>query len=130
MVRFWYKDYADGSTKKIMSLKATEFIRRFLLHIVPSGFMRIRHFGFLANRFRKRKLEVSRKLLGVNSDALDSEVEASLNNEALEETTVTTKRCPFCNQGQMIVVAEIPHARDEPVASTVVLELVPIKWPP
>lgn len=130
MVRFWYKDYANGNEKKIQSLKATEFIRRFLLHIVPSGFMRIRHSGFLANRFRKIKLEVCRKLLGIKSDSPNSEDEANLCKESTEETALTTSRCPFCNQGQMFVIAEIPHERDKPVASTMMLELVPSTWPP
>src|SRR5262245_51573929 len=63
-VTFEYKDYADGNKKKIMTLEATEFIRRFLLHILPSGFVRIRQFGFLANRARGKKLALCRALLG------------------------------------------------------------------
>jgi len=55
-VTFEYKDYADGNKTKILTLEATEFIRRFLLHILPSGFVRIRQFGFLANRARRKKL--------------------------------------------------------------------------
>src|SRR2546422_987688 len=51
-----WKDYADGNQSKTMTLDAVEFIRRFLLHVLPSGFVRIRHFGFLANRNRKEKL--------------------------------------------------------------------------
>lgn len=55
-VSFAYKDYADDCTKKVMTLKNTEFIRRFLLHVLPRGFMRIRHYGYLSNSNRKRKL--------------------------------------------------------------------------
>ncbi|HYS23735.1 MAG TPA: IS91 family transposase, partial [Candidatus Eisenbacteria bacterium] len=54
-VSFEYKDYADGNQRKVMTLEATEFIRRFLLHILPCGFVRIRQFGFLANRARGKK---------------------------------------------------------------------------
>ena len=59
-VTFEYKDYADGNKTKVMTLEATEFIRRFLLHILPSGFVRIRQFGFLANRARGKKLALCR----------------------------------------------------------------------
>ena len=52
-VTFEWKDYADGNQTKTMTLEAVEFIRRFLLHVLPSGFVHIRHFGFLANRNRK-----------------------------------------------------------------------------
>ena len=52
-MHFRWKDYADGDRVKVMPLAADEFIRRFLLHVVPDGFVRIRHFGFLANRTRR-----------------------------------------------------------------------------
>ncbi len=62
-VSFEWKDYADGNKTKIMTLDAVEFIRRFLLHILPAGFVRIRQFGFLANRARRKKLALCRALL-------------------------------------------------------------------
>jgi len=62
-VTFFWKDYADGNKTKTMTLDAVEFIRRFLLHILPSGFVRIRQFGFLANRARREKLAICRALL-------------------------------------------------------------------
>ena len=61
-VSFEWKDYADGNKTKIMTLDAVEFIRRFLLHILPAGFVRIRQFGFLANRARRKKLALCRYL--------------------------------------------------------------------
>jgi hypothetical protein len=64
VVRFTYKDYADASTRKELTLSAEEFLRRFLLHVVPRGFMRIRHYGLLANRHRTPKLSRCRLLLG------------------------------------------------------------------
>ena len=56
-VRFRWKDYAHGNRLKTMTLAADEFLRRFLLHVLPGGFVRIRHFGFLANRTRTAKLD-------------------------------------------------------------------------
>jgi hypothetical protein len=62
-VTFSYRDRKDGNRTRTMTLHADEFIRRFLLHVLPAGFMRIRHFGFLANRSRKQKLNRCRGLL-------------------------------------------------------------------
>ncbi|HEY1413177.1 MAG TPA: IS91 family transposase, partial [Rhodopila sp.] len=62
-VRFRWKDYRDGSRQKIMSLRGDEFIRRFLIHVLPDGFRRIRYFGFLGNSHRARKLALCRELL-------------------------------------------------------------------
>ena len=65
VVRFRYKDSATGGTTKVMELQAEEFLRRFLLHVVPPGFVRIRHCGLLANRTRQEKLARCRQLLAV-----------------------------------------------------------------
>ena len=54
-VTFRYKDYADGNEIKLMTLEAKEFVRRFLLHVLPKGFMKIRHFGFLSNSRKKQR---------------------------------------------------------------------------
>ena len=62
-VRFRYQDYAHGNRRKVMTLDAQEFIRRFLLHVLPSGFMRIRHYGLLANRAKGVKLAATRAAL-------------------------------------------------------------------
>jgi len=66
-VQFRYKDYRHDSKQKTMTLPADEFIRRFLLHVLPDGFQRIRHYGFLGNRYRQRKLARCRQLLGMKS---------------------------------------------------------------
>jgi len=65
VVRFRYTDYAAGGAAKVMELKAEEFLRRFLLHVVPAGFVRIRHYGLLANRTRQEKLTRARQLLAI-----------------------------------------------------------------
>ena len=62
-VTFRWKDYAHGSKTRVMTLLATEFLRRFFLHVLPKGFVRIRHFGFLANRFRAKRVKLCRQLL-------------------------------------------------------------------
>lgn len=104
-VTFRYQDYADGSKQKQMTIPATEFLRRFLLHVLPSGFVRIRYYGFLANRNRKTKLARCRDLLGeVSGEALP---EASELPEAKEEPSAgedSSQACPQCGIGRMRVV--------------------------
>jgi len=63
-VTFMWRDYADGNRKKVMTLDAVEFLRRFLLHVLPERFVRIRYFGFLSNRQRKSNIEMARRLIG------------------------------------------------------------------
>jgi hypothetical protein len=110
-VHFRWKDYRDGAKSKTMPLKATEFIRRFLLHVLPSGFMRIRHYGFLANRFRKEKLALCRKLLGVSAEH-EADTERDDHQSEREAVALETERgprCPKCNTGRMSLVQEIPE---------------------
>ena len=64
-VAFRWKDYAHGGKQRKMTLLGTEFLRRFFLHVLPQGFVRIRHFGFLANRFRRSRLTLCRELLAM-----------------------------------------------------------------
>jgi hypothetical protein len=95
-VTFEYKDYARGNQRRTMTLPGTEFLRRFLMHAVPRGFMRIRHFGLLANRSKADNLERCRRLLGV---AGPSEAEsANPTGEALEPH----HHCPACGRGRMV----------------------------
>ena len=97
-VSFMWKDYADGSKQKVMTLDAFEFIRRFLLHVLPDGFVKIRHYGLLSNRNRKACLEICRTLLGVKEpDPAPSE---TWQESLLRITGVDVTRCPLC-QGQM-----------------------------
>src|SRR5262249_34167904 len=69
-VSFAWKDYADGAKDKVMTVSAEEFIRRFLQHALPTGFQRIRYYGFLANCHRARKLTLCRQLLATLASAL------------------------------------------------------------
>jgi predicted Zn-ribbon and HTH transcriptional regulator len=106
-VTFAYRDRRDGNRKKTMTLEVGEFIRRFLLHVLPNGFVRIRHFGFLANRSKKHSLSQCRQLLGLHP-ALPEIPQASPRDLLLELTGVDLSRCPTCKQGTMVIVAELP----------------------
>lgn len=106
-VTFTYRDRKDKDRLKSMTLDAQEFIRRFLLHILPDGFMRVRHFGFLANRTKKHSLPQCRKLLGLSS-ALPELPKKSAHDLFLELTGIDLSRCPRCQKGTMIVVGELP----------------------
>ena len=90
-----------------MTLDAQEFIRRFLLHVLPDGFMRIRHFGFLANRSKKQALAQCRKLLDLDS-ALPLRSSQPANALLLKLTGVDLSRCPCCYEGTMIMVGDLP----------------------
>ena len=107
LVTLSYRDRKDGDRRKTMTLEAQEFIRRFLLHVLPDGFMRIRHLGFLANRAKKRAVPQCRKLLGLHP-ALPDLPKRSAQELLRELTGVDPSRCPSCKQGTMIVVAELP----------------------
>lgn len=105
-VTFRYKDYARQGAQRTMTLESAEFIRRFLLHVLPSGFMRIRHYGFLANRHRREKLETCRRLLGCagpTESPDDVDLPASQPVELADETS-TEMSCPACKTGRLHVV--------------------------
>jgi Putative transposase/Transposase zinc-binding domain len=108
-----YRDRKDGDRKKTIVLDAHEFIRRFLLHVLPDGFMRIRHFGFLANRSKKQALAQCRKLLKVDS-ILTPIPELSTKELLLNLTGIDLSRCPCCKQGMMVVVGELSPTLSSP----------------
>jgi hypothetical protein len=113
-VTFHWKDYADGGGQKTMSLKATEFIRRFLLHVLPSGFVRIRHYGFLANRVCREKLTLCRALLGVATALTDVAIAPSAEAKAeVEVGQALTHVCPCCKEGRMVIVEFVRAIRDQ-----------------
>jgi hypothetical protein len=112
-VFFWWKDYANDGEKKATSLETCEFIRRFLLHVVPSGFRKIRHSGFMANRNRDAKLRLARELLGTcDEDNATDDVEQQEQSSPDEESEPRESRCPVCRQGIMVRVAWIPAERE------------------
>ncbi len=100
MVRFRWKDYTHGHRLKTMALPAGEFLSRFLLHVLPDGFVRIRHFGLLANRGRTAKLARCRELLAAPAPAGPATPE-SVAALLLRVTGVDLTRCPVCQQGRL-----------------------------
>jgi hypothetical protein len=104
-VTFHWKDYADEGKQKTMKLQAIEFIRRFLLHVLPMGFVRIRHYGFLANRVCREKLELCRALLRdavTLSGPVEAEPASELNGAREEESVPHV--CPACGEGRMVII--------------------------
>lgn len=103
-VRFRWKDYSRGNRLKTMTLSAAELLRRFLLHVLPAGFVRIRHFGFLANRTCTAKLARCRELLAARPPSAPTAPEP-VATLMLRVTGVDITRCPACRTGRLRVVA-------------------------
>ncbi len=103
-VTFRYKDYADDRRPKTMVLAAHEFIRRFLQHVLPSGFVKIRHYGLLANRYRAANLRVCRALLVLVTVA-------TLVGAGSNAGTAAAAPCPHCGGCLWQVVERVPRPR-------------------
>lgn len=97
-VTFRWKDYARGGKQGQMTLTATEFLRRFFLHVLPKGFVRIRHFGFLANRFRASRLTLGRQLL-----AFSSSTELPVRTYDLRSESSFLWHCPRCGASMIVI---------------------------
>lgn len=113
-VTFRYKDYAHGNRQRTMKLDAVEFIRRFLLHILPANFMRIRHYGFLANCNRRKALSLCRTLLGIGSDTQESENPVGIDCSTALSDRGLAHSCPVCQQGQMAIIETIAAGQEWP----------------
>jgi hypothetical protein len=112
-VCFQWKDYRDDSRIKTMSVSADEFIRRFLMHVLPEGFQRIRYYGFLGNRYRQQKLARCRQLLGMQIPVQQTPAATPSKDfqDRYEELTGRSLRqCPQCRQGQMVIVELLPRS--------------------
>jgi hypothetical protein len=99
-VSFRWRDSKNGNRIGIMTLDAVEFIRRFLLHVLPSGFVKIRHFGFLANRNHSRELALCRQHLHAQDHTQCSSIDFSEEQQRAME-----HRCPVCMKGTLHIVA-------------------------
>lgn len=102
MISFNYKDRKDKDKTKVMTLTADEFIRRFLMHILPSGFVKIRHYGILSNASRKKKVNLIRKLIGIS---------AFLKKILNQKTEPFKKICPICKHGYLVFSHKLNHVR-------------------
>ena len=111
-VSFEWKDYAHQGQNKIMTLDAIEFMRRFLLHVLPSGLARIRQFGFLGNRFRTRNLRLCRDLLAVGQTLAPSDSHNPADTDGPDHSS-----CPICKLGQLILI-EVIHPERAMVPDT------------
>jgi len=102
-VTFAYRDRADGDRRKELTLPATSFLRRFLLHVLPKGFVRLRHFGLLANAVRKERIARCRALLGVHEEPTADPAPQESWQELLERLTGRdVTRCPRCGRGRLV----------------------------
>jgi hypothetical protein len=111
MVTFTYKNRKKGRTEAL-TITAVEFIRRFLLHRLPKSFVRIRHYGFLANRNRSKNLSAIRQLMGV-SDPPEKHF-ASVEEMMQKLTGIDISLCPDCHKGRMQLFLEIPKGVARP----------------
>ena len=103
-VTFRWKDYAHGGKQSQMTLRGTEFLRRFFLHVLPRSFVRIRHFGFLANRFRASRLALCRQLLGCSCS-----MPRAVRSGEVHSESPSLWHCPRCG-GPMIVIQRFTAA--------------------
>ncbi len=119
-VTFSWKDYARGNYSALMTLSTDEFMRRFLLHVLPRGFQRLRQFGLLANRHRRAKLQRCRALLTAHSELLPAASASLWCLTPLPER----RRCPACQTGslqylgQLVVTDYCCHALPQPAPLT------------
>lgn len=104
-IRFCYKDHNDGGKQKVMALGADEFIRRFLLHILPEGFKKVRHFGFLGGGLKRVKLVLARRLLAAQGKIC--QVGLAIG----ERLEVLVRTCPQCKAGRMVFKAFVERGR-------------------
>lgn len=111
-VSFLWRDYSDGNKEKIMTLHASEFIRRFLLHVLPDRFVKIRHYGLLANRRRKDNIALCRELLGSCTIVTkDKDTPVTWQELLLKVSGVDVTKCPICKKGTMVRVEVLYPSR-------------------
>jgi len=101
-VRFQWRDYRQQGRQKVLELSAHEFIRRFLMHIVPPRFHRIRYYGLLAPRFRQQRLELCRDLLGMPQPEPQDEAPADYQQRYQDLVDEDVLSCPECGEGLML----------------------------
>lgn len=107
-VRFSYKDYAHGARRRVMQLEPVEFLRRFMLHVLPRGFNRIRHYGLLSNRNKRSLLARARTALNASPPPQPATVSESPAQFWLRIAGVDIERCPQCRTGTLRLVRALP----------------------
>jgi hypothetical protein len=123
-VSFRYKDYADGSKQKTMTLEAEEFLRRFCLHILPRGFRKIRYYGFMAN-IHSALLQVQQQEMGVAVQTGKEIKKISWKVIAKEKLNYDADRCPVCKKGTMVTLLHFDaHAPPDATSLQALTELL------
>ena len=112
-VTFAWKDYRKNGKKGLMSLEAKEFLRRFCLHILPPGFVRLRHYGFLASRNKTQALKQARESL--KAKAPEAATKQAWQELLFQKTGINLQACPCCKTGQMQTIRTFTKARSPPV---------------
>jgi len=121
---FTYKDYADGSREKTMTLQATEFLRRFCLHILPPGYRKIRYYGFMAN-VHSALLQVQQKEMGVTVQTGREIKKLSWKLIAKQKLNYDADRCPVCKKGTMVTLLHFDaHAPPDTESLQALIELL------
>jgi len=111
-VSFLWRDYADGDKIKTMTLDAGEFIRRFLLHVLPDRFVKVRYYGLLSNRNRNNSIALCRELLGASKiETNDKEIPETWQEHLLRLSGVDVTKCPVCKKGRMFTVEVLYPSR-------------------
>jgi len=105
-ITFTYRDRKQNETRK-MTIDADKFIRRFLLHILPKGFMKIRYFGFLAHKNKKKAIPILRKLINPEAE-LPEKVKETIQEMMLRLTGTDITCCPKCKKGKMTLIKKLP----------------------
>jgi hypothetical protein len=113
-VCFKWKDYRHDNRQGSMTLSSDEFIRRFLIHVLPEGFQRIRYYGFMSNGQRARKLATCRELIGTPSPepATTGNATSDYRDRYEALTGISLTLCPACGIGNMLVVDVLPRSQD------------------
>ena len=107
-VTFTYRDRQNDNEIKKMTLEADEFIRRFLLHVLPKGLIKIRYFGFLAHTNKKKDIPLIRKLIDADA-TLPEKINESISEMMLRLTGIDISCCPKCKKGKMIRIRKLPN---------------------
>lgn len=107
-ISFWWKNYKNDGKKEVIVLSSNEFLRRFCMHILPRKFMKIRHYGILSNRNKKKSLQQARKSLGVRAlQKKDKDWKVIL----FEKYGVDISVCPKCKKGKMVTIQELKRGQ-------------------
>lgn len=110
-VSFRWRDYADNNKSKIMTVDADEFIRRFLLHVLPDRFVKIRHYGLLGNRCRKEKLAACRRSLACTPKEDNKNIKETWQEMLFRFCGIDITKCPVCKEGKMRTIQTLLPAR-------------------